>query len=650
MEQSGIIRNLELFAIPSPKAFGNVEAVRKALARLVAAESLSLGELQTARDIVGRAGLTAAEAYLFIAAMFLSLRGGNTFLRPSKGVVLLQKGGYLENEKEGDVPNHDFAKSVDGFWNDAVAAMDPIREETSGDVIENQRDGKGDRWFFRRNLDAIDSVSKGLSALLTSDGAASPLSPRELEAAIGFNGFKLADEQVAAVKAAAEKRFVVVTGGPGTGKTTVVCSILRALIARGLDPADIALTAPTGRAAQRLGESLLKECAAAKDLDPDLREQIESLAGTTIHSLLGGFPPNWKYTAANRLPNKLVVVDESSMVDVHLMKALVAALPDDCRLILIGDKNQLPSVDAGAVLGDIVADNRKDCIVTLSVSQRNRGDLAASATALNNCDSKAFGSVSPELHSADSRWLDAMEGKENSCFRFLLWENEKASFCHDRVVEWAEHFGLMNGGKLVALASDPALETDAALTRGVNTEKAQALFDELKRSRILAVVRKGPFGVNGINELLSMKRFGGRKPSNPFDKPGVPVIVTRNTPNHTCGALFNGDVGVTVKVKSGMVVLFPRGKKVVCCPVGLLPEHELAYAITVHKSQGSEFDNVLVVLPADENHPLLNQQLVYTGITRARIRAVILGKREALAKAFHPDPPRDTGITLTHGA
>ena len=186
---------------------------------------------------------------------------------------------------------------------------------------------------------------------------------------------------------------------------------------------------------------------------------------------------------------------------------------------------------------------------------------------------------------------------------------------------------------------------DESLTNGVLSEKAKAIFSELNRSRVLTVVRNGPYGVHGINELLVKMRFDGRLPFNPLVKTGVPVMITRNTPSRR---LFNGDVGVTVEGRSGIEVIFPRGDKVVSCPVGLLPEHELAYAMTVHKSQGSEFENVMVVLPDDKEHPLLNRQVVYTGITRAKKRAVIVGTGSALAAALSRRIERDTGVSLDH--
>ena len=642
MEIAEIVRCLSLFGIPH----GDSPSVRGMLARLVAAESLSLGELQTARDIVNRAGCSNDAAYLFLAAMFISQREGNVFLSPDKGVKQLQSGGYLEEVPEGVDSNDRYFGTVPDAWAAALAAA----EEIDGDIVVkktvgNTQGGSGERWMFQRNLSAVEAVSNGLAERAAQDDGGDPLSAAELAAAIGFEGFDLNKQQEVAVNMVAQKRFVVATGGPGTGKTTVVCAMLRALMARGLDLDEIALVAPTGRAAQRMGEALRKQCASAVGLDPVLRAKIESLDGSTIHSLLGGFPPNWKYTAENRLPLKLVVVDESSMVDVHLMKALVAALPTDCRLVLLGDKDQLPSVETGALLGDIVGAPSAPFVVQLTESKRFSANFAKSANSINGGKAQEFAAAAAELASGDGAWLASFDAPEteNRCFRCLLPEKANAALCHGRIVDWATHYGLLDGGRLVELASDPGLKDDEALTDGRLSRKAKDIFAELERSRILAVVRRGPYGVHAVNELLGKARFGGRLPFNPLVKAGVPVIVTRNTPSRK---LWNGDVGVTVEGRSGMAVMFPRGDKVVCCPVSLLPEHDLAYAMTVHKSQGSEFGNVLVVLPDDENHPLLNRQLVYTGITRAKKRAVILGTEAALGKAIGNRIERDTGILI----
>lgn len=640
MEIMEVKRFLSLLGIPQK---ANADDMHDILARLVAAGSLSFGELQTARDIVNRTKCANNAAYLFLAAMFISQKGGNAFLRPEKGVSLLLAGGHLEETMEGAISDEKYAEKVNQAWQDAVAAAESVKGDV---VIKVEKNDRTDdiRWFFQRNLSAVKTVSETIATLAQRADGDKPLSETELGAATGFKGFELNDQQKEAVRKVAQNRFVIVTGGPGTGKTTVVCAMLRALMARGLDVDEIALAAPTGRAAQRMGEALRNQCAAAKDLKPEIKKNIESLEGSTIHSLLGGYPPEWKYKADNRLPLKLVVVDESSMVDIHLMAALLAALPSTCRLVLLGDKDQLPSVETGALLGDIVGGKDAPVVVRLTESKRFTKAFAESAQSINSGDSVKFNASAAAL-STDGKWLNTFDSPdaENKCFRCLLPKDAKPSLCHERLLDWATHYGLLNEKGLVELASDTQLKDDEALTEGKYSPKAKAIFDELDRSRILTVVRKGPYGVHGVNELLVKARFGGRLPFNPLVKAGVPVIITRNTPSKK---LWNGDVGVTVHGKSGMVVMFPRGDKVVCCPVGLLPEHELAYAITVHKSQGTEFGNVLVVLPNNKDHPLLNRQLVYTGITRAKKRAVILGTKDALNHAIETKVERDTGIAL----
>ena len=372
------MHSLRLFGIPADDASGNADAVRKVLARLVEEDSVSLVDLQTARDIVRRATLAPAEAYLFLAAMFLSVRDGNIFLRPGKGPKLLEKGGHLDEDGEDGYTNAEFSKDVEDTWPAAASSA----ESLVGEIVLKRVDDDGDCWYFQRNANAVDAVSEGLATLAARAGDSAPLSSQELSDAIAFREFKMNERQRQAVQMTAERLFTVITGGPGTGKTTIVFSILRALIGRGLSTEDIALAAPTGRAAQRMGESLRKQCAGADGLDDATRTRIKALKGTTIHTLLGGYPPNWKYTAENRLPLKLVVVDESSMVDVMLMRSLIAALPDDCRLVLLGDKDQLPSVDAGAVLGDIIEKGSSSCVVHLEKAERFSGDLADCAEAI----------------------------------------------------------------------------------------------------------------------------------------------------------------------------------------------------------------------------------------------------------------------------
>ena len=639
---------MDLFGIP---AKGNgAEDVRNILARILAGGSLSLSDMQSARDVAEHLHAQTPGVYLFLAAMQLSLKAGNTFLRIDRGPDLLKAAVRVEDDDDG---GHDKSVNVCACWDRYAVAAGETLAKGDGQIVVCKDVAKSEKgWFFTRVWDSVKAVSDRLGEMASEEDLKG-LSEKEFGSAIRFR-FPLKPGQQKAVRTVGKRRFTVVTGGPGTGKTTVVCAILRALMERGdVAGEDVALVAPTGRAGQRMGESIHDQCAAAVEMPPEIKRQIEEMSGATIHTTLGGLPPNWKYTKENQLPYKLVIVDESSMVDVHLMKARLDALPSECRLVLLGDKDQLPSVDAGAVLGDVVANFDERTVVELKESNRFTGALADCARAVNEGDKALFEKTVKKLPVGGEAWTETLSKTDddnvNRVFYYELEDSMSPAAFRKLVLEWVRNYGLLpdkakesgvDDSGIVA-AAKAVKPTDGVFNNGEKTDTVKDLFNWLDRSRILTVVRKGTFGASTINDLVITERFGGRRPANPLSTVGVPVMVTRNTRERN---LWNGDIGVTVKGPDGMVVLFPRGDKVAVCPVGLLPEHELAYAMTVHKSQGSEFDNVMVVLPDDKEHPLLNRQIVYTGITRAKKRAVIVGTKVALARALERKIDRDTGI------
>ena len=646
-------RRLRLFGIPA-KGDGEKD-VRNILARILAGGALSLSDMQSARDVAEHLKTQYPGVYLFLAAMQLSLKAGNTFLRIGRGPDLLKTAGRLEDD---DDKAHN--KRVVDCWTQYAGTAGEMLANGDGQlVICMDVDNSEKGWFFTRVWDSVKAVSDRLSEMAREKDIGE-LTKNIVRKSVLFNGkngqFSLNDEQQQAVRTVGRRRFTVVTGGPGTGKTTVVCAILHALMeGGGIEGEDVALVAPTGRAGQRMGESIHDQCAAAAEMSKKIKSQIGEMSGATIHTTLGGLPPNWKYTKEKQLPYKLVIVDESSMVDVHLMKALLDALPNECRLVLLGDKDQLPSVDAGAVLGDVVANFDERTVVELKESNRFTGALADCARAVNEGDKTLFDQSAKKLPVDGEAWTETLSKTDkdnvNRVFYYELEGSMKPAAFRKLVLEWVRNYGLLSDKAKEPGVADSGLvaaakavkPTDGVFNNGEKTDAVKDLFNWLDRSRILTVVRKGSFGASTINDLVVTERFGGRRPANPLSKVGVLVMVTRNTRERN---LWNGDIGVTVKGPNGMTVLFPRGKKVAVCPVGLLPEHELAYAMTIHKSQGSEFENVMVVLPDDKEHPLLNRQIVYTGITRAKKRAVIVGIEVALTAALSRRVERDTGVSL----
>ena len=639
---------LKLFGIPSGDA-GAGEDVRKILARLLAARSLRLAQLQTARDIFERAKEQGKEQdvhlYLFLAAMFLSEGQGNAYMKKDAVSRLLIEGGYIDDPKKAEVEeNAAYADSVRTLlggidWDVAATKFDK-------DVLVFAEG----RWYFQRNKSSVKEVNDRLRDFVAANKTMDDVSPGIFDAAAKFVGFELNEDQKKALRAAAGNRFTVITGGPGTGKTTTVCAILRALLKVHADwtEKDIALAAPTGRAAQRMSEAVLDQCDGLVNNEKetkDIVDKIGKLKGSTIHRLLGCYAPKWNHDEKNTLEQKVVIVDETSMVDIYLMHALIAALKDDARLILLGDADQLPSVDTGAVLGDLTKFGMNENLVKrLAVCERAKGEVSDVAQAINalplNDEDAAKRMVNiwlPRQIQADELPCTEQIADGKSKFQWLC---PKADIKKDGIQELYRKW--MSGNELAKKAHEIE-KTDKSLG-GVKSDASEALFKELNRRRILTLVREGWYGVKEANAFLlkEAKTAVGMR-GDYLSMVGVPIMVTHNTPDRN---LFNGDVGVTVRGPHGMMVLFPRGAKTIACPVALLPEHELAYAMTVHKSQGSEFENVMVVLPDDEKHPLLNRQIVYTGITRAKKRAVVVGTEKALTAALERKIERDTGIAI----
>lgn len=464
-------------------------------------------------------------------------------------------------------------------------------------------------------------------------------------------GAQQTDWQKIAAALAIRDNFSVITGGPGTGKTTTVTRLLALLLElaehQGLPHPLIKLVAPTGKAAARLSESV-KGAKQALNCSDTIKDSIQDEA-STIHRLLSVVPnsPHFRHNKLNPLLIDVLVVDEASMVDLPLMAKLLESLPDTCRVILLGDKDQLSSVEAGSVLGDICGgDQRSGYSETLvqyisdicDCSLKDSGTKGVPAIA----DSIAHLRESHrfEGNSGIKKLADAVNGGDVQESENILkgtYEDiqfvpsAEHSYRHliEQALEGYRHFlGLVQGG------ADP-----------------QEIINAFSQFQVLCALRKGDYGVQLINARIEQALFQkglihkglSTGSANEQWYVGRPVMVTEN--DYGVG-LYNGDIGITIKDSEDgqlrVLFIMPDGTQRHLSP-SRLPTHETVYAMTVHKSQGSEFDQVVMVLP-DTYSPLLSRELFYTGITRARKLFVLYAPMALVSKAVTSPTLRISGL------
>lgn len=437
-----------------------------------------------------------------------------------------------------------------------------------------------------------------------------------------------------AAENAVTKNFSVITGGPGTGKTRTVITILALLLEQIENrPLRIALVAPSGKAAARLKESIqnARETLACAN---EIKARLPTDA-STIHRLLGTMPdsPYFWHQADRPLIVDVVVVDEASMVDLALMAKLFAAIPLEARIILLGDKDQLTSVEAGYVLGDICGSNP-------AATSADPSAQMAFSFATNEPNSRIQSAIVELQHnyrfprsSGIYQLVDAINrGDADEAIRVLRGEDHSD-------VSWKE---LPNPRALAQPLQEAAtsgfrhyLETD-------NPAEALSRFADF---RILCALRHGPMGVVELNRLVAqLLGKAGLLRENDHWFRGRPIMVTRNDYN---AKLFNGDIGITLfdPTEPGEKrIFFPTVENQIRRVLpSRLPVHETAFAMTVHKSQGSEFAKILLILPENDS-PILSRELLYTGLTRAREHVEIWASETVLRAAMGRRVTRASGL------
>lgn len=409
------------------------------------------------------------------------------------------------------------------------------------------------------------------------------------------------DWQREAAKMAVKQPFGIITGGPGTGKTTTVVKILAVLQEMAGQPLLMALAAPTGKAAMRLQEAIGASKANLPCPDSIKKHIPETV--TTLHRLLGAMPPSpyFRHHAGQPLIYDLVVVDEASMVDLALMSKLVDALRPNARLILLGDKDQLASVESGAVLADLTR-GLPEQTVELKVSHRFKGAIKALADAVNR---QQADSVEPLLHQ----------------------DPAVSALSEESLIDYAaqRHSGYLH-----------LLQGGADFT---------AIYSQFSQFQVLCANRQGRHSVADINQRVE-KKLAGQRLIEPEELwyVGRPVMVTQN---NAALHLYNGDMGICLpdpQQQGKRMVFFQRAdgsvKKYLPARV---PPCETVFAMTIHKSQGSEFTEVLIVLP-DAINPVLTKELLYTAITRAKKTVKLVASGEVLSQAIAQKVQRVTGL------
>ncbi|NTS78562.1 exodeoxyribonuclease V subunit alpha [Catenovulum sp. SM1970] len=434
------------------------------------------------------------------------------------------------------------------------------------------------------------------------------------------------DWQKIAVANSLDRSLAIIIGGPGTGKTTTVVKLLATLCSIN-EEFNIALVAPTGKAAQRLSESIIK-AKQTLNVDNALKDKVPEQA-TTIHRLLGigsqAHKP--KFNKTQRLDYDLILIDEASMVDLALMTRLFRALSDNTRVLLLGDADQLPSVSTGSVLADIAPRPIK-------------------GFSLSRCQYLDKLNANPQL--IDNHALDFLTELKVS-YRF----DENSGIGHLAKATLSGDYQTASAILLDTVYQDicyqPQLTedtfnhyVDAYIGTISNAESVQIAFSRLNQFRFLCATREGEQGVDQINIKVEarLKKLNKIARDSDYFYHAKPIMITANHYNLN---LYNGDIGLIWHHQGKLMVAFESSEGIRWLSLSRLPKHETVYAMTIHKTQGSEFGHVVILLP-DYYSSIMSRELIYTGLTRAKSQLAIFGENRLLKQAIEHRVERQSGL------
>lgn len=609
---------------------------------------------------------------MLVLATLVSLRQGSTCLPLEEGLRPLLHTLMT--------PEASAALGVDA---DALHAqiLELMRREKLGAIIALHGDEedykplilKGEKLYHQRMLHYEQRLIDALSERLMKQGASIQTDGIESHLDVVWqatSSTSLTPEQRYAVLTSVHLPLTIITGGPGTGKTSIVVAILRLMTQLGVQPEEIALAAPTGKAANRMLESIESQWNSITHAHEGREDFLERLPSPqTVHRMLGysGQMQQYHHQEFNPLGARVVIVDEASMIDIFLMERLVRALRPDAHLVLLGDADQLPSVEAGSVLRDMTAqDPSTDApwrallkdpppshhgagvgsywTVRLTKSHRMRDDDPDGRSVLHAANAIKRGDITSLLDEHADGGLKPCQQVDAITWRGAEWleiippgeeehhaHGERLSvFLNKWATEQIEVEALAKAARRVI--RHVSHEANEALTDARDITTLKQVMALTQRARLLTLTRVYPTGTRAINRLIleQLRRHTGARALSMW-LPGTPVMMLRNDYERE---IFNGDQGVIMAARhygrQELMVFFPRGESFVAYGLESLRANlDLSFAMTVHKSQGSEFERVAFVLPA-EPIPLLTREVIYTAITRSKRGALIVGPQSVL--------------------
>ncbi|WP_281561315.1 exodeoxyribonuclease V subunit alpha [Thalassomonas sp. RHCl1] len=582
------------------------------------------------------------QLFHLLLALSESLRNGHTCL-PLESIAG-QCFGFASDD-EGLVSHHGFIFAEQKSLDQLLSALALAPDQHQAIVYHRQK------LYFRRyfTFEAelagfIRSKSAGALADFEMDEIKACLD-KLFPASTSDEGTGEIDWQHIAVANAVNKSFSVIAGGPGTGKTYTVTKLLAALIM--LEQArspqkqlTIALVAPTGKAAQRLSESIAKAVKGFRGLIPEKVLAAIPEQALTVHRLLGVIPNqvNFRHHRDNLLQADLVLIDEVSMVDLALMTRVFRALPQHSKVILLGDADQLPSVAAGSVLNDVAPRPHP------GFSPPNLAYLELVTGCYQLPKAKGGkGAADHITYLVKSRRFDGQGGIGRLAAAVIAGQSSESWQLLTRAQEEGDEQLSLLPGELLAWL--PRLVGQYYLGLFHCDDVGEA-FSLLSRFRILCAMRKGEYGVENINQLIK-QYLADKGLANASGRlyHGMPVMISEN--DYRLG-LYNGDIGMIWRNGKGhlMAVFEDAELGFKWLMPSRLPQFETVYAMTIHKTQGSEFDHVAMLLPGQTDNKLLSRELLYTGITRAKSRLSIASKANVWSHGVEGRVKRFSGLKL----